>query len=84
MMFRSILPLFKPVSLLYLLVSQILPLQKERNSCVNNKVEKKLQNVEETFDIQNLVSHCIPTPDDNQNDIPPPVSGREYLGLFVL
>ena len=28
--------------------------------------------------IKNPVSHCIPTPDDNQNDIPPPVSGREY------
>ena len=39
-----------------------------------NKVEK-----EETFDNQNPVSHCIPTPDDNQNDIHPPVSGHEYI-----
>ena len=38
-----------------------------------NKDEK-----EETFDNQNPVSHCIPTLDNNQNDIHPPVSGHEY------
>ena len=38
-----------------------------------NKVEEKPQNVEETFENQNPVSHRIPTPEDNQNDIPPPV-----------
>ena len=34
------------------------------------------QNVEETFDNQNPVSYHIPTPEDNQNDIPPPVPAR--------
>ena len=38
-----------------------------------NKVEERPQNVEETFDNQNPVSHRIPIPEDNQNDIPPPV-----------
>ena len=38
-----------------------------------NKVEKRPQNVGETFENQNPVSHCIPTPEDNQNDIPSPV-----------
>ena len=43
-----------------------------------NKVEEKPQNEEETFENQSSVSHRIPTPEDNQNDIPPPVPGYEY------
>ena len=35
--------------------------------------QERPQNVEETFDDQNPVSHCVPTPEDNQNDIPPSV-----------
>ena len=42
-----------------------------------NKVEEKPQNVEETFEHQNPVSHHIPTPEDNQNDIPSSVPARE-------
>ena len=38
--------------------------------------EQVSQNVEETFGNQNPVSHRIPTPEDNQNDIPPPVAAR--------
>ena len=36
------------------------------------------QNVEETFENQYPVSHRIPTPEDNQNDIPPPVPARIF------
>ena len=43
-----------------------------------NKVEERPQNVEETFDNQNPVSHRIPIPEDNQNDIPPPVPTRVF------
>ena len=40
-----------------------------------NKVEEKPQNEEKTFENQSSVSHRIPTPEDNQNDIPPPPPG---------
>ena len=43
---------------------------------VSIKQVEKPQNVEEAFDNQNPVSHHIPTPEDNQNDIPPPVPAR--------
>ena len=47
---------------------------KEKGTHVSvNKVEERPQNEEETFDNQNPVSHHIPTPEDNQNDITPPV-----------
>ena len=44
---------------------------------VSIKQVEKPQNVEETFENQNPVSHRIPTPEDNQNDIPPPVPARK-------
>ena len=47
--------------------------QEERTRVSIIEVEERTQNVEETFENQNPVSHCIPTPEDNQNDIPPPV-----------
>ena len=47
--------------------------QEERTRVSIIEVEEKTQNVEETFENQNPVSHCIPTPEDNQNDIPPSV-----------
>ena len=43
---------------------------------VSIKQVEKPQNVEEAFDNQNPVSHHIPTLEDNQNDIPPPVPAR--------
>ena len=45
---------------------------------VSIKQIERPQNVEETFDNQNPVSHRIPTPEDNQNDIPPPVPTRVF------
>ena len=39
---------------------------------VSIKQVERPQNVGETFDNQNPVSYRIPTPEDNQNDIPPP------------
>ena len=41
-----------------------------------NKIEEKPQNAGETFENQNPVSHRIPTPEDNQNDIPSSVPAR--------
>ena len=43
---------------------------------VSIKQIERPQNVGETFDNQNPVSYRIPTPENNQNDIPPPVPTR--------
>ena len=53
--------------------------KEERIRLSINKVEERPQNIEESFENQNPVSHCIPTPEDNQNDIPPPVPARVLL-----
>ena len=53
-------------------------------SLLSKQVVERVQNVEETFENQD--SHLIPTPEDNQEDIPPtrtPVSGN-LLGTEVL
>ena len=56
--------------------SNVITFKEEQTRVSINKFEP--QNVEETFDNQNPVSHRIPTPEDNQNDIPPPVPTRVF------
>ena len=54
----------------------VITFKEEETRVSINKVEERPQNVEETFENQNPVSHHIPTSEDNKNDISPPVPTR--------